>query len=148
MRIPAVIAICVVLGACGPVPVWTRPNTSPEQTERDLTECRMLAFREARYEAFYQYPFYPSPYYGRWGWPYYSRPYPFGYYDYTFVREHQLTHFCMQARGYYLAAPTPAIEAPPPPAAYVAVPPRPEDPYEYGWVDRFPPERPSGPFEE
>ena len=101
------LAIAVLLSACGPPLVWVRPNTSTEQIQQDLAQCDNAALRETRF-GYWPSWYGPSPY-----WP--NHDYLFWRQQYEMDRqldEQRLRDFCMRSRGYHLEAIQPATSAP------------------------------------
>jgi len=104
MRLPLVPACALLLAACTPMQ-WTRDGAPPDAAtlERDSSDCRLQAWREAQYRAWTYAPMGPIVIRdGRRfvGWPY--RPYAYPYAD-PFLEESRLTDFCMRNKGYELA---------------------------------------------
>jgi hypothetical protein len=89
--------------ACTPL-YWVRPDTGPDQLERDTELCQREAWREASWRASFYRPFGPSVVHDLHGrrvlvWPHSPLYDPFG--D-RFFAESRLAHFCMRAKGYEL----------------------------------------------
>ncbi len=77
---------------------WVKPDSAPEQMQKDAAECRDAAWREASRYSYYPYYSY-SPYSPRAR--FYGPPGVYYYQD-RFYEEERLTQFCMQAKGYRL----------------------------------------------
>jgi len=85
---------------------WMREGEAPapDALEKDSSECRLQAWREAQYRSWAYAPVGPiamrDPFGRRFiGWPYRPYAYPFG--D-PFFEEARMMDFCMRAKGYEL----------------------------------------------
>jgi hypothetical protein len=100
------LAALALAAACGCTPLeWVRPDTSPEQFQADLNDCRARAWQEASVRS-WSYVTPMAPVYARdasgrgfFVWPSTPLADPYGH---QLMEESRLTQFCMESKGYAL----------------------------------------------
>lgn len=103
MRLLAAAALVSLAAGCTPMQ-WVKADARPEEFERDMTECRQQAFREAHSRFWYRHPIGPTVFRDSLGrpfvvWP--TGPFNDPFSD-QFMEESRLTDFCMRAKGWDL----------------------------------------------